>query len=283
MKIILSRKGFDSTAGGFASPVFPDGTLFSIPIPSKSDKFTYSNLNFKCENDSISKILNDLTSKKIHSGKWRECDYGGSKFHCHYDPMPYSSEDFTGIAFGQYGRTESHLRKQGIKKGDIFLFYGWFRKVKKVDNRWQYTSDALDIHLIWSYMEVGEILKIDTVEEKQKVLNIYPFLENHAHMYISENVQNSIYLSKKHRYFKYDEIRCLTDLKDYKGRAKWRLPNYFNHSEAFTFLKDLQKDNNDVIISHRGYGQEFVLDLESNSITQKDKEDILKYISQIIK
>lgn len=33
MKIILSRKGFDSSVGGVASPLFPDGTLLSLPIP----------------------------------------------------------------------------------------------------------------------------------------------------------------------------------------------------------------------------------------------------------
>lgn len=30
MKVILSRKGFDSGYGGFSSPVLPDGTLLSL-------------------------------------------------------------------------------------------------------------------------------------------------------------------------------------------------------------------------------------------------------------
>lgn len=34
MKIILSRKGFDSSYGGYPSPILPDGSLLSIPIPS---------------------------------------------------------------------------------------------------------------------------------------------------------------------------------------------------------------------------------------------------------
>lgn len=33
MKFILSRKGFDSGYGGCASPILPDGTMLSIPIP----------------------------------------------------------------------------------------------------------------------------------------------------------------------------------------------------------------------------------------------------------
>ena len=32
-KLILSRKGFDTQAGGKPSPVFPDGSMFSLPIP----------------------------------------------------------------------------------------------------------------------------------------------------------------------------------------------------------------------------------------------------------
>ncbi len=36
-KLILSRKGFDSASGGCPSPIFPDGTMFSLPIPSLWD------------------------------------------------------------------------------------------------------------------------------------------------------------------------------------------------------------------------------------------------------
>ena len=43
MKYIFSRKGFDSTAGGYPSLIFPDGSLFSVPIPSSKDKYFYSN------------------------------------------------------------------------------------------------------------------------------------------------------------------------------------------------------------------------------------------------
>ena len=35
MKIIISRKGFDSGSGGFPSPIMPDGTLLTTPIPER--------------------------------------------------------------------------------------------------------------------------------------------------------------------------------------------------------------------------------------------------------
>ena len=34
-RIILSRKGFDSSAGGAASPILNNKDIFSIPIPWK--------------------------------------------------------------------------------------------------------------------------------------------------------------------------------------------------------------------------------------------------------
>lgn len=33
MKIVLSRKGFDSAVGQVASPILPDGKLCWLPIP----------------------------------------------------------------------------------------------------------------------------------------------------------------------------------------------------------------------------------------------------------
>jgi hypothetical protein len=46
MKIILSRKGFDSSYGGYPSPILPDGKMVSLPIPLKDD-LTYSDLEVK--------------------------------------------------------------------------------------------------------------------------------------------------------------------------------------------------------------------------------------------
>ena len=34
MKLIFSRKGFDSSAGGIPSPILPDGRMISLPIPA---------------------------------------------------------------------------------------------------------------------------------------------------------------------------------------------------------------------------------------------------------
>lgn len=38
MKIILSRKGFDSKYGGGSSPILPGGEMLSMPIPASGNE-----------------------------------------------------------------------------------------------------------------------------------------------------------------------------------------------------------------------------------------------------
>lgn len=45
MKVILSRKGFDSGYGGWASPILPDGRMLSLPIPASNGLVSYDDLS----------------------------------------------------------------------------------------------------------------------------------------------------------------------------------------------------------------------------------------------
>jgi len=281
MKIIFSRKGFDSSAGGFPSPIFPDGTLFPIPIPDKRTSVSYSDLTFSYKGDSIQKILNDLTGKKIFSGKKRYCDYKSVKFKCHLDPMIV--EKFHLMAFGQEGKAASHLLNQRVGKGDIFLFFGWFREVVKKNGKWRYDKDSLDLHVIWGFMEVEEIIVLNK-ENVKSIIAKYPFLENHPHVEVKRKHPNILFLSKKNgKKFKLQEKLVLTDTKNYKGRSFWRLPRCFNQSQAFSYLKSEKFviDRSDVVVETPGRGQEFVLSLEK--IGKADREEILNFVKNLIK
>ena len=95
MKIILSRKGFDSANGGIVSPIMEDGTMLSFPIPSK-DKDSYDDLIY-CDQP-YSRILKDLKYK------------GG--FNCHVDPTYLKIDEKPKLTVGvQFLVKSIHLRR----------------------------------------------------------------------------------------------------------------------------------------------------------------------------
>ncbi len=279
MKIIFSRKGFDSKAGGFPSLIFPDNQLFSIPIPSSTSHCDYSRLTFKYRDEPIQNILNQVTKNKIHNGSRHECNYAQAVQGCHHDPMFIKEKN--RFSLGQTSGAKSHLRKQGIKPDDIFLFYGWFKRISLIDGNWRYVKSERDLHLIWSWMTVDEVIKLDNSDQRNSALNKFPELSVHPHMAKDCSWKpNTIYLSKEHCLPQFSNIRCLTDTKNYGGRSTWRLPMCLNQPQAFTHLKSFSPDNTDVIIRYCGYGQEFVLDLDKVS-TNGDRQEILRYVDSI--
>ncbi|GGC35258.1 hypothetical protein GCM10011371_23270 [Novosphingobium marinum] len=104
MRMIFSRKGFDSTAGGVPSPIVA-GRPLSLPIPAASrSEATYGALGH-------GEIVNRLTKGRIAASDT-----------CHDDPMFADGYCW----FGQCGAAQGHLRKQGVGAGDTFLFFGLF-------------------------------------------------------------------------------------------------------------------------------------------------------------
>lgn len=183
MKIILSRKGFDSSNGGCPSPIMPDGTLLSMPIPSEDDKETYGDLEYK--GLKYSELLDQLKPRN---------DFG----HCHVDPDIRDNriKKIPGWipAFGQVSSAQGKLINAGIEKGDIFLFFGWFRRVELVNGAYRFVPrskggfyDHADLHVIYGYLQIGDIYNTKSDFSKFKW---------HPHAsYVSE--PNAIYSASK--------------------------------------------------------------------------------------
>ena len=161
MKIILSRKGFDSANGGIVSPIFEDGTMVSFPIPS-DDEDTYDSLYYN--GIQYSQILRDLRYK--------------GRDHCHLDPdldLGRRRERIDGWfpAFGQRNAAAAYLKNIGVAQGDIFLFFGNFHFVEYQNGTYRYLRDrsdfyrGKDLQVIWGYLQVGKI--ISAPEEQRKV------------------------------------------------------------------------------------------------------------------
>lgn len=165
MKVILSRKGFDSSNGGIVSPIFEDGTMISFPIPS-DDPDTFDDLHYKGTLYSV--ILKDL-------------NYKGDRY-CHIDPDLDLNRRVSTIeswvpAFGQINSSASYLKNASIDVGDLFLFFGNFHSITEKKGHYKYTRKTgdfykdNDLQVIWGYLQVGKIV---SNPDEQKELYWHP-------------------------------------------------------------------------------------------------------------
>lgn len=267
MKLILSRKGTDSSAGGLPSPILPDGRLLSLPIPQDDGPVKYSAL--QANGQSLSSLIKHLGGKQ-----WR----GG----CHLDPDIDSallSEPERWLpAFGQSGAAQRHLEQEGVAEGDLFLFFGWFRQTEKVKGRLQFVKGAPDIHLIYGWLQVGEILRPDG-DNTAEILACYPELESHPHL--TKNYPfNCIYLPSdqltvdgqvidgKAGYGTFPHYHSDLQLTTPgENRTRWTLPACFYpdvFEQALSYHRQpwrWQQGETDCRLQAAARGQEFVLDL----------------------
>ena len=110
------QKRFDSSAGEVASPIFPDDSILSLPIPWSGSGLTYDKLFFK--GNSLGKIVSSLTNSRILGNREVHLDPHLSR--SIYDPCDPNWRQL----FGQVDSAQGHLKNENVKKGDIFLFFG---------------------------------------------------------------------------------------------------------------------------------------------------------------
>ena len=164
MKIVFSRKGFDKRNGGAASPIFQDDSFRSLPVPAEGDqeqpparryRVTYKDLPYN-RRVRLGSLVEDLT----YNPRKRKPRIRGTDF-CHLDPDLIREDRPRKPGwlpmFGQSGAAASHLLNHGVREGDVFLFFGWFHRVRKVDRRFRYDPERLDAHIIFGWLQVGQI------------------------------------------------------------------------------------------------------------------------------
>ena len=268
MKLILSRKGFDSGSGGCPSPIFPDGTLYSLPIPHCQSEITYGDLWHG--GTSIGEVVANLTR-----------DQFGAKSPAHLDPdinyAAYPRQEGWRPLFGQSGAAQGHLCNQDVQVNDLFLFFGIFRKVEKASGGWCFVKDAPKQHIIWGWLQIGEMHQVDEIPKEA-----LPWARYHPHLHPSRDKDrtNTLYIASEELrlgdrsiapgagcFPKFHKQLVLTN-PDGSRVTNWRLPRSFypdngksrltyhpkldrwKHHEEYTYLQSV------------GRGQEFVLDLD---------------------
>lgn len=222
MKVSFSRKGFDSKNGGQPNAILPDGTLLPFPIPS-NDGFpnTYESLYYgeHCFYDIISS-LNTHPQIKAHEV-------------CHLDPdlRRDTKPRLNGWlpAFGQAEQSLSELYNNNFGAGDLFLFFGWFKETEIRKGKIIYKRMSPDIHLIYGYLQVGDIIKSGDL--------IPDWLLTHPHSkrIISGSTKDAIFLPTEFLSFaqnlpgtsmlRYSPELVLTA--PGMSRSRWKLPDFF--------------------------------------------------------
>ncbi|XKE46805.1 hypothetical protein LG302_06630 [Halomonas organivorans] len=268
MKLILSRKGFDTAAGGVPSPILPDGRMIALPIPDERSIIRYGEITHQGE--ALGPLVADLTRGRI-----------APDTRAHLDPDLVADQlprrPGWQPLFGQMGQAQSHLRNQGVGPGDVFLFFGLFRRVERGKTGWRFAPTARPCHALWGWMQVGEVLPLDGDRE-----GAYDWADYHPHRQRDDTPNNVLYLARRRLELEglgttlpgagifpgYSPERRLT-APDAEKVSAWTLPSWFHPGEGRPPLsyhadpKRWRRRAEHTALQAVARGQEFVLDAEA--------------------
>ena len=243
MKIVLSRKGFDSSAGGSPSPII-DGRPISIPIPVKDrSETTYGDLG-----------LGEIV-ERITRGRLNDADL------CHHDPM----FELGRCAFGQTGAAQGHLANNEVGVGDVFLFFGLFSEIDGNNPH----------HRIFGYLEVSDVTKLGTTPTSSMQPN--GFQRPHPHTIGQWNANNTIY-SGKGTVATSDVSGLRLSVPNCRRVSDWMVPLWLRDS-GLTYHRDPARWEPEGTLRAVARGQEFITEVSEDSEATAWLRSIIAMIS----
>ena len=280
MKIIFSRKGFDSSSGGFPSPILPDGRLISLPIPDKTSGIKYSDIAYDEYN--IGNIVSELSKERIPP-----------HYKAHVDPdlRHDAIPRHTGWKpiFGQMGASQGHLKKQNVQPGDIFLFFGLFQRAAICKGLLQFDKSLPAVHCLWGWLQIGSVFLIhDATKDDLEWAYYHPHfnkqIEKGNTLYISrDNLKingKELTVSGAGVFRKYSDTLQLT-VEGQRNTRLWNLPLFMfpeDEKDAISYHQDKKKwhkNGHRALLSLVSRGQEFVWDT-------KEQVEPLQWIEELI-
>lgn len=185
IRAIFSRKGFDSGYGGVPSPIMPDGSLLSLPIPSAAGcpikLLQHNQMN-------TADIAAALSKGKVRPTL---------KVHLDPDLRPTSRPRSAGwrACFGQTGAAQTHLANQGVGAGDVFLFFGWFRHTRMGASGLIYEPKAKGVHALFGWLQVGEVVPVGA--GARQLAQQRPWMADHPHIAHARHMSanNTVYVA----------------------------------------------------------------------------------------
>lgn len=264
-RLVLSRKGFDSASGGMASPILEDGRMLALPIPSLGDPHRMRDLGI----DELGPLFRDLKRDRLSLST-----------RVHIDPdldvAARSRAQGWRPSLGQRGAAQTHLAECGVGAGDVFLFFGWFRRVENCNGRWRWVRDAPDLHVLFGWLEVAEVLSIG--RDWRATIAARPWLADHPHVLVPRRrntLNNTIYLARAESQLvpgqpgggRFSSFHADLQLSAEGGpRSVWSLPGWFMPVKGRSALsyhasERWTRDGERCRLRSVARGQEFVLDL----------------------
>ena len=273
-KLIISRKGFDSGSGGCPSPIFPDETMFSLPIPS-GDEEAFEDLQHG--DVDIASVVTGITNGRMSGLNLvhLDPDLNFDTYRNRKDRPAW--QEWRGM-LGQAGIAQGHLNKQGVGSGDAFLFFGLYRRVDETAQGWRFVRGAPVLHVLWGWLQVDQKHRVADLGP-----NDLPWARHHPHLFLRyRDDTNTVYAASTKlqlggdddrreiagwRVFpRLDQRLVLTDPNG-AGVSNWRLPRWFypdGNKPSLTHHPDRKRwrrDADHAYLRSVGRGQEFVLDL----------------------
>ena len=272
-KLILSRKGFDSGSGGCPSPIFPDDTMFSLPIPSY-DQQAFEDLQHG--DVDIASVVTGITNGRMSGRNLIHLDPDLNFDAYRYRKDRTAWQQWRGM-LGQAGIAQSHLNNQCVATGDVFLFFGLYRRVEETTQGWRFVRGAPELHVLWGWLQIDEKYRVADIGP-----NDLPWARHHPHIFSGyREDRNTVYTASTKLdpcgddqsdiagwgvFPKFDQRLVLTDPNG-AGVSNWRLPRWFypdSNKTPLTYHPDQKRwrrDGNHAYLRSVGRGQEFVLDL----------------------
>ena len=269
-KLIISRKGFVSGPRGCLSPIFPDGTMFSLPIPSR-DAVAFDDLQHG--DVDIASVVAEITNGRIRRRDRVHLDPDlNFNTYRHRKSRP-NWQQWRGM-LGQAGIAQGHLNQQGVGSGDVFLFFGLYRQVEETAHGWRFVREAPDLHVLWGWLQVDQKYRVADLGPDD-----LPWARHHPHLASGHyDGRNTVYVAAPMLelggdeseipgwgvFRRFDQRLVLTD-PDGTGVSNWRLPRWFypdGNKPPLTYHHDLgrwQRDADHAYLRTVGRGQEFVL------------------------
>ena len=238
MKLIFSRKGFDSSSGGCPSPIIC-GRPISLPIPTDHRSCTtYGDLD-------LGDIVDHATRGKLNG-----------KSLCHFDPMFENGR----CAFGQTDKAQKHLENNQVGDGDVFLFFGLFAYPNRVDPH----------HRIFGYLKVDEVLRVGSnpsLEDQPRGFSI-----QHPHTIGEWNSSNAIYVgSAGFANSDHPELRLSVSG---ENKSIWQVPSWVRET-GLTYHRKSWRWRDDGTLQSVSRGQEFITDIGKRNDAKEWLENIV--------